>query len=205
MAVKPGNFVHLHLHSQYSILDGAIKIKDLVDKAAEFGMPAVAITDHGNMYASYELYKTCKELKEKKGLRVKPIIGQEFYIAKGSRFDKSKGKEGEKGSYHLILLAKNDKGLKNLMKLSSIGFTEGFYYKPRIDKEVLEKYSEGLIALSACIQGEVPLLHLMGKEKEAEEAAKWYKELFGDDFYLEIQYHGIKEQEKANRLSLIHI
>ena len=193
MAVKTGDFVHLHLHSQYSILDGAIKIKDLVDKAVEYGMPAVAVTDHGNMYASYELYKTCKE----KG--IKPIIGQEFYIAKGSRFDKSKGKEGEKGSYHLILLAKNDKGLKNLMKLSSIGFTEGFYYKPRIDKEVLEKYSEGLIALSACIQGEVPLLYLMGKEKEAEEAAKWYKELFGDDFYLEIQYHGIKEQEKANR------
>ncbi len=191
--VKPGEFVHLHLHSQYSILDGAIKVKDLVDKAVEYGMPAVAVTDHGNMFASYELYKTCKE----KG--IKPIIGQEFYIAKGSRFDKSKGKEGEKGSYHLILLAKNDTGLKNLMKLSSIGFIEGFYYKPRIDKEVLEKYSEGLIALSACIQGEIPLLYLMGKEKEAEEAAKWYKELFGDDFYLEIQYHGIKEQEKANR------
>ncbi len=193
MAVKPGDFVHLHLHSQYSILDGAIKVKDLVDKAVEYGMPAVAVTDHGNMFASYELYKTCKE----KG--IKPIIGQEFYIARGSRFDKSKGKEGEKGSYHLILLAKNDTGLKNLMKLSSIGFIEGFYYKPRIDKEVLEKYSEGLIALSACVQGEIPLLYLMGKEKEAEEAAKWYKELFGDDFYLEIQYHGIKEQEKANR------
>ncbi len=193
MAVKPGDFVHLHLHSQYSILDGAIKVKDLVDKAVEYGMPAVAVTDHGNMFASYELYKTCKDNG------IKPIIGQEFYIARGSRFDKSKGKEGEKGSYHLILLAKNDTGLKNLMKLSSIGFIEGFYYKPRIDKEVLEKYSEGLIALSACIQGEIPLLYLMGKEKEAEEAAKWYKELFGDDFYLEIQYHGIKEQEKANR------
>ncbi len=193
MAVKPGDFVHLHLHSQYSILDGAIKVKDLVDKAAEFGMPAVAVTDHGNMFASYELYKTCKE----RG--IKPIIGQEFYIAKGSRFDRGKGKEGEKGSYHLILLAKNDTGLKNLMKLSSIGFIEGFYYKPRIDKEVLEKYSEGLIALSACIQGEVPLLYLTGKEKEAIEAAKWYKELFGDDFYLEIQYHGLKDQERANR------
>jgi DNA polymerase-3 subunit alpha len=191
--VKPGDFVHLHLHSQYSILDGAIKIKELVKKAKELGMPAVAVTDHGNMFASYELYKTCKE----EG--IKPIIGQEFYIAKGSRFDKKKGGEGEKGSYHLILLAKNDIGLKNLMKLSTIGFTEGFYYKPRIDKEVLEKYSEGLIALSACIQGEIPLLYLMGKEKEAEEAAKWYKELFGEDFYLEIQYHGLKEQERANR------
>ncbi|WP_457678305.1 DNA polymerase III subunit alpha [Thermovibrio sp.] len=190
--VKSGDFVHLHLHSQYSILDGAIKVKDLVKKAKEFGMPAVAITDHGNMFASYELYKACKE----EG--VKPIIGQEFYIAKGSRRDKKKGEGGEKGSYHLILLAKDDTGLKNLMKLSTIGFTEGFYYKPRIDKEVLEKHSEGLIALSACIQGEVPLLYLQGKEEEAVEAAKWYKELFGEDFYLELQYHGIPEQKRAN-------
>jgi DNA polymerase-3 subunit alpha len=190
---KAGDFVHLHLHSQYSILDGAIKIKDLVKKAKEYGMPAVAVTDHGNMYASYELYKTCKE----EG--IKPIIGQEFYIAKGSRFDKHKGEEGEKGSYHLVLLAKNETGLKNLMKLSSIGFLEGFYYKPRIDKEVLEKYSEGLIALSACIQGEIPLLYLQGKEEEAKKVAKWYKELFGDDFYLEVQYHGLKEQKEANR------
>jgi len=188
--VKAGDFVHLHLHSQYSILDGAIKIKDLVEKAKEYGMPAVAVTDHGNMYASYELYKTCREAG------IKPIIGQEFYVAKGSRFDR---KEGEKGAYHLILLAKNDKGLKNLMKLSSIGFVEGFYYKPRIDKEVLEKYSEGLIALSACIQGEVPLLYLTGREEEAERAAKWYKELFGEDFFLEVQYHGIPEQERANK------
>ncbi len=191
--VNRGDFVHLHLHSQYSILDGAIKIKDLVKKAKDLGMPAVAVTDHGNMYASYELYKTCKE----EG--IKPIIGQEFYIAKGSRFDRKKNEDGEKGSYHLILIAKNDTGLKNLMKLSTIGFTEGFYYKPRIDKEVLEKYSEGLIALSACIQGEIPLLYLTGKEKEAVEAAKWYRELFGEDFYLEIQYHGIEEQERANR------
>ncbi len=194
MAVtKRGDFVHLHLHSQYSILDGAIKVKELVNKAKELGMPAVAVTDHGNMFASYELYQACKKAG------IKPIIGQEFYIAKGSRFDKKKGNEGEKGSYHLILLAKNEVGLKNLMKLSSIGFLEGFYYKPRIDKEVLAEYSEGLIALSACIQGEVPLLYLQGKEEEARKAAKWYKELFGDDYYLEVQYHGLKDQEKANR------
>ncbi|WP_163327674.1 DNA polymerase III subunit alpha [Desulfurobacterium thermolithotrophum] len=188
-----GDFVHLHLHSQYSLLDGAIKIKDLVKKAKEYDMPAVAVTDHGNMYASYELYKECT------AEGIKPIIGQEFYIAKGSRFDRKKGNEGEKGSYHLVLLAKNETGLKNLMKLSSIAFLEGFYYKPRIDKEVLEKYSEGLIALSACIQGEIPVLYLQGKEEEARNVAKWYKELFGDDFYLEIQYHGMKEQEKANQ------
>jgi len=191
--VKSGDFVHLHLHSQYSILDGAIKVKDLVKKAKELGMPAVAVTDHGNMYASYELYKEAKKAG------IKPIIGQEFYVAKGSRFDRKKNEGGEKGSYHLILLAKNDVGLKNLMKLSTIGFTEGFYYKPRIDKEVLEKYSEGLIALSACIQGEIPLLYLTGREKEAIEAAKWYKELFGEDFYLELQEHGIPEQARANK------
>ncbi|MEO2068625.1 MAG: DNA polymerase III subunit alpha [Desulfurobacteriaceae bacterium] len=188
-----GDFVHLHLHSQYSLLDGAIKIKDLVKKAKEYGMPAVAVTDHGNMYASYELYTPCKE----EG--IKPIIGQEFYIAKGSRLDKKKGDEGEKGSYHLVLIAKNEIGLKNLMKLSTIGFVEGFYYKPRIDKEVLEKHREGLIALSACIQGEIPLLYLQGKEEEAVKVAKWYKELFGEDFYLEIQDHGLEEQKKANR------
>ena len=107
---KAGDFVHLHLHSQYSILDGAIKIKDLVKKAKEYEMPAVAVTDHGNMYASYELYKTCKE----EG--IKPIVGQEFYVAKGSRFDKKKGEEGEKGSYHLVLLAKNETGLKQSTK-----------------------------------------------------------------------------------------
>ncbi|WP_456484946.1 DNA polymerase III subunit alpha [Desulfurobacterium sp.] len=189
--VGKGDFVHLHLHSQYSILDGAIKIKEMVKKAKELGMPAVAVTDHGNMFASLELYNTCKE----EG--IKPIIGQEFYIAKGSRFDRKEA--GEKGSYHLVLLAKNETGLKNLMKLSSIAFIEGFYYKPRIDKEVLEKYSEGLIAMSACIQGEIPLLYLKGQYEEAEKAAKWYKDLFGEDFYLELQDHGMREQKKANR------
>ena len=120
-----GNFVHLHLHSQYSVLDGAIRIKDLVKKAKELGMPAVAVTDHGNMYASYELYQTCKEAG------IKPIIGEEFYIAKNSRFDRKNSKE--KGTYHIILLAKNNEGLKNLMKLSSIAYHEGYYYKPTID------------------------------------------------------------------------
>jgi len=186
-----GNFVHLHLHSQYSVLDGAIRIKDLVKKAKELGMPAVAVTDHGNMYASYELYQTCKEAG------IKPIIGEEFYIAKNSRFDRKNSKE--KGTYHIILLAKNNEGLKNLMKLSSIAFLEGYYYKPRIDKEVLEKYSEGLIALSACIQGEIPSFLISGNREKAEEALKWYKDLFGNDFYLEVQYHGMKEQEIANR------
>ncbi|SNR73259.1 DNA polymerase III subunit alpha [Desulfurobacterium atlanticum] len=191
MKIGKGDFVHLHLHSQYSILDGAIKIEEMAKKTKELGMPAVAVTDHGNMFGSLELYNTCKKYE------IKPIIGQEFYIAKGSRFDRKEA--GEKGSYHLVLLAKNEKGLKNLMKLSSIAFIDGFYYKPRIDKEVLEKHSEGLIALSACIQGEIPLLYLQGKKEEAEKAAKWYKELFGEDFYLEIQDHGMREQKIANK------
>jgi DNA polymerase-3 subunit alpha len=191
--MKKGDFVHLHLHSQFSILDGAIKIDELVEKAKELEMPAVAVTDHGNMFASYLLYTACKEAG------IKPIIGQEFYVAKGSRFERRRDDDGEKGSYHLVLLAQNEKGLLNLMKLSSLGYTEGFYYKPRIDKELLEKYNEGLIALSACIQGEIPSLYLRGREEDAINSAKWFKELFGENFYLELQYHGLREQERANR------
>ncbi len=191
MKIGKGDFVHLHLHSQYSILDGALKIEEMTKKAKALGMPAVALTDHGNMFGALELYNICKKFE------IKPIIGQEFYIAKGTRFDRKEA--GEKGSYHLVLLAKNETGLKNLMKLSSIAFVEGFYYKPRIDKDILEKYSEGLIALSACIQGEIPLLYLKGQKEEAAKAAKWYKNLFGEDFYLEIQDHGMREQKTANK------
>jgi len=186
--MKKGDFVHLHLHSQYSILDGAIRIGELVKRAKEMGMPAVAVTDHGNMYGSFELYQKCK----KEG--IKPIIGEEFYVANGSRFDRK-----DKKAYHLILIAKDNTGLKNLMKLSSIAFLEGYYYKPRIDREVLEKHSEGLIALSACIQGEIPSLCLSGKREEAERSLKWYRDVFGEDFYLELQYHGLRNQEIANR------
>ncbi len=189
--MKKGDFVHLHLHSQYSVLDGAIRINDLVQRAKELGMPAVAVTDHGNMYASFELYKTCTEAG------IKPIIGEEFYIAKGSRFEKKNSKE--KGNYHIVLLAKNNTGLKNLMKLSSAAFLEGYYYKPRIDKDLLEKHSEGLIALSACIQGEIPSLILSGNVEKAEKVTEWYKDVFGEDFYLEIQYHGMKEQAITNK------
>ncbi len=188
--MQKSDFVHLHLHTQYSILDGAIKIDQLVERAKELNMTSVAITDHGNMFGAFEFYNACK----KEG--IKPIIGQEFYVAKGSRFDRKDATE--KGNYHLVLLAKNPQGLKNLMKLSSIGFIEGFYYKPRIDKEVLEKYSEGLIALSACVQGEIPKLILEGREDEALKAASWFRDIFGDDFYLEVQYHGLDSQKKAN-------
>lgn len=184
------NFVHLHLHSQYSLLDGAIKIKDLVEKAKELNMPAVAVTDHGNMFGSYELYKTAKEAG------IKPLIGQEFYVAPRSRFEKEKDKDKE--PFHLVLIAKNQEGLKNLIKLSSLGFIEGFYYRPRIDKELLAKYSKGLICLSACVQGEIPYYLIRGEEEKAYKAAKFFKEIFGDDFYLEVQNHGLDEEKKAN-------
>ena len=189
------DFVHLHNHSDYSILDGAITIDRLVDTAAQLGMPAIALTDHGNMFGAIEFYQKAK----KKG--IKPIVGQEFYVAPGSRFSKEIARDNKEDiAYHLILLAKDNIGYKNLMKLSSIGYTEGFYYKPRIDMEVLEKYSEGLIASSACIAGEIPVNILRGKLKEACDIAGKYKEIFGkDNFYLELQYHGLKEQEQANR------
>ncbi len=192
---KVMDFVHLHNHSDYSILDGAITIDRLVDTAAQLGMPAIALTDHGNMFGAIEFYQKAK----KKG--IKPIVGQEFYVAPGSRFSKEIARDNKEDiAYHLILLAKDNIGYKNLMKLSSIGYTEGFYYKPRIDMEVLEKYSEGLIASSACIAGEIPVNILRGKLKEACDIAGKYKEIFGkDNFYLELQYHGLKEQEQANR------
>ena len=185
------NFVHLHIHSEYSLLDGANRIKDLPVRAKELGMDAIAITDHGVMYGAIDFYKACK----KEG--IKPIIGCEVYVAMRSRFDKEPNIDNR--YYHLILLAKNNEGYKNLSKLVSLGFLDGYYYKPRIDKEILEKYHEGLICLSACLAGEINQKLLNGKEKEAEEAALWHKNLFGEDYYIEIQNNGIQEQVLANQ------
>ncbi|MBN2159432.1 MAG: DNA polymerase III subunit alpha [Spirochaetes bacterium] len=189
------DFVHLHNHSDYSILDGAITIKKLVKRAAELGMPAVALTDHGNMFGAIDFYQTARKAG------ITPIIGEEFYIAPGSRkLKESVRSNGDETSYHLILLAKNAAGYRNLMKLSSIGYTEGFYYKPRIDLEVLEQYREGLVCSSACLGGQIPSLILKGKTREARQLAGRFKELFGrENFYLELQYHGLKEQETVNR------
>lgn len=184
------DFVHLHIHSEYSLLDGAIRIKDLPVRAKELGMKAIAITDHGVMYGVIDFYKACK----KEG--IKPIIGCEVYVATKSRFDK--GPE-DKRYNHLILLAKNNQGYKNLSKLVSIGFIDGYYYKPRIDLEVLEKYSEGLICLSACLAGAVNQEILNGNMEKAEETALWYKKVFKDDYYLELQNNGIKEQVLVNQ------
>lgn len=188
------DFVHLHNHSNYSILDGAITIDRLIDTAKRLGMPGVALTDHGNMFGALEFYQKAK----KKGIT--PVLGQEFYIAPGSRFDRDSRANGRDSSYHLILLARNTEGYKNLLKLSSIGYIEGFYYKPRIDYETLQKHCGGLICSTACIGGEIPTLILQGKLKEAEETAGKMNELFGrDNFYLELQDHGLPEQKIANR------
>ncbi len=186
-----GDFVHLHIHSEFSLLDGANRIKDLPIRAKELGMDAIAITDHGNMFGAIDFYKACK----KEG--IKPIIGCEVYVAPRSRHDKEANIDNK--YYHLILLAKNMDGYKNLSKLVSIGYTEGYYYKPRIDLEVLEKYHEGLICLSACLAGSVNQALLNGNTEEAEKIALWHKNIFGKDYYIEIQNNGVKEQVLANQ------
>ncbi len=184
------SFVHLHTHTQYSLLDGCNRIKDYVSRVRELGMNAAAITDHGVMYGVIDFYDECK----KQG--IKPIIGCEVYVAPGSRFDRNVRNEKY---YHLVLLAENNTGYQNLLKLVSCGFTEGFYYKPRIDKELLMKYHEGLIASSACLNGEVASLILSGRKQEAYESARTYRDIFGDGyFFLELQDHGIPEQTLVN-------
>ena len=187
-------FAHLHLHSQYSLLDGANKIDDIINKSIEFNMPSVAITDHGNLFGALEFY----EKAVKKG--VKPIIGCEVYVAPGSRLAKN---QNEKHSYHLILLAMNDEGYKNLCKLVSKAYLEGFYYKPRIDKEILQEYNKGLFALSACLKGEIPQKILSGNIEETVKSVQFFSKVFNNDrFYLEVQENGIKEQNVINKVLL---
>ena len=186
-----GNFVHLHIHSEFSLLDGANRIKDLPVRAKELGMDAMAITDHGAMFGAIDFYKACK------ANGVKPIIGCEVYVAPRKRTDKDPNLDAKYS--HLILLAKDNEGYKNLAKLVSIGYTEGFYYKPRIDHEVLEQYHEGLICCSACLAGEVNQAILANDMQKAKQVALWYKSIFGEDYYLEIQNNGIKEQVLANQ------
>jgi len=186
-------FIHLHNHSDYSLLDGAAAVEGLVARARQAGMPALALTDHGNMFGVPRFFRECR----KQG--VKPIIGSEFYLAPGSRHDKSGG-EGLARYYHLVLLAENEQGYKNLLKLSSLAYTEGFYYKPRIDDELLKTHHQGLIALSGCLGGELPRLILEGRTSQARKRAGWYSELFGKgNYYLELQDHGIPEQRTVIR------
>ena len=184
-----GEFVHLHLHTEYSLLDGATRISSIADKALALGQDAVAITDHGVMYGAVEFYNALKE----KG--VKPIIGCEVYVAQRSRHQKE-GRADTSGN-HLILLCKNETGYKNLSYMVSMSFIDGFYSKPRVDMELLRAHSEGLIALSACIAGKIPQLILAGSMPEAEAAALELKEIFGEDFYLEVQNHGLDDERRA--------
>lgn len=183
------DFVHLHVHTEYSLLDGASRVSEVTKRAAELGMKALAITDHGAMYGIIEFYKAAQ------AAGIKPILGCEFYIVNGDRREKS---TAAREYAHLILLAKNKTGYKNLMKLCSAGFTEGFYYKPRIDHEILKEHSEGLVCMSACLAGEIPSALVRGEYDAAKEAAAWYKSVFGEDFYLELQDHGIPEQRMIN-------
>ena len=177
------SFVHLHVHSEYSVLDGASKIEELLKAAQKNGQSALALTDHGNMYGAKSFLDTAAKMKSP----VKPILGCEVYVARGHRTERN-GKE-DQSSYHLILLAKNKKGYHNLIKMVSKGYIEGLYYKPRIDHELLEQYHEGLICSSACLGGEVPRAIASGDIQKAEEIVLWYKSLFGDDYYLEVQRH----------------
>src|SRR5580698_11662147 len=179
MAVPALPFAHLHCHTHYSLLDGANRIDEVVKKVKTAGMNALAITDHGNLYGALEFYNECR------GASINPVLGLEAYIAPGSRFDKSGASRVKEACYHLTLLAMNRVGFQNLVKLSSSAFLEGFYHRPRIDKEILEAHSEGLILLSGCAAGELSQLLLGGRDEEAERLAAWYSKVFGDRFYLE--------------------
>ncbi|MGI9106407.1 MAG: PHP domain-containing protein, partial [Pyrinomonadaceae bacterium] len=192
--MSTNNFAHLHLHTDYSLLDGAIQIKPLAERVRELGMTACAMTDHGNMYGAVSFYK------EMKAHDIKPIIGCEVYLAPGSRFDKKDAQRGEKPYNHMILLARDREGYHNLVRLTSKAFKEGFYRKPRIDRELLAQFSGGLIGLSACLSG-VPQMHLkQGRLDAAEQSAHEFEDILGrGNYFLEIQDHELPEQRKINK------
>jgi len=186
-------FVHLHVHSHYSLLDGLSKIPELVKMAKKQGSNALALTDHGVMYGIIEFYEECKKAG------IKPIIGCEVYMVEGDLKDKTPT-AGKKNYYHLTLLAKNHVGYVNLMKLTTQAHLEGFYYKPRIDHEFLEKYSEGLICLSGCLRGEVPMAIVAGEIEKAKKIIAWHRKVFGEDYYLEMQHNpNLEEQDLVNK------
>ncbi|PIG98673.1 DNA polymerase III subunit alpha [Deinococcus sp. UR1] len=195
---KPKRFAHLHQHTQYSLLDGAAKLKDLLKWAKEVTpegqTPALAMTDHGNMHGAVHFYNYAT------GMGVKPIIGYEAYVVpgEGTRRDRTRGQDGEKGIFHLTLLARDFEGYQNLCRLSSRGYTEGYYYKPRIDHELLREHHAGVIAMSGCLGSEVQQLLLQGREDDAKKRLMWYRELFGENYFIEIQDHGLPEQKKNN-------
>ena len=187
------SFAHLHVHTEYSMLDGASRVDALMRRTAELGMPAVAITDHGVMFGAIDFYKA----GQRHG--VKPIIGTELYMAPGSRFTKGNRKQGDEPYYHLTLLAETQQGYGNLMRLVSRAYLEGYWYKPRADRELLKELSDGLVCLSGCLGAEVNQLLLAGRDREALEAAAWYRDVFGlDRYFIELQDHGIAEQGQTN-------
>ena len=186
------SFAHLHVHTEYSLLDGSNKIKEYVKRIKELGMTAGAITDHGVMFGVIDFYK------EAKAAGINPVLGCEVYVAPNSRFDREMS-HGEDRYYHLVLLAENNQGYQNLMKIVSKGFVEGYYYKPRVDMELLEQYHEGLIALSACLAGEVQRYLVRGLYDEAKQTAQRYEACFGKgNYFLELQDHGIPDQKTVN-------
>ncbi len=192
--MEHANFVHLHLHSQYSLLDGAIKIPDLIQRAKDCKMPAVAVTDHGNMFGAIEFYTKAM------AAGIKPIIGCEIYVAPGSRFEKGNARVSSEASGHLVLLCMNLTGYRNLCHLVSVAYREGFYYKPRVDWDLLREYNEGLIAMTACLGGEIPSLILDKKMDLARQRAQEMAEIFDNErLYLELQENHIPEQEVVNK------
>jgi len=183
-------FVHLHTHSEYSLLDGANRIPDLLDRIVALGMDSLAITDHGNLHGAWTFYE------EAKARKVRAILGFEAYLAFGSRLAREKPADAPGPYSHLVLLAKNRTGYRNLVKLSSIGFLEGFYRRPRIDREVLERHKEGLVGLAACLSGEIALYLRAGNYEAARDSAAYFARLFGPDgFWLEVQNHGIADED----------
>ncbi|MGH7682505.1 MAG: PHP domain-containing protein, partial [Candidatus Eiseniibacteriota bacterium] len=187
-------FVHLHNHSDYSLLDGACRIDRLVERAAGYGMKSVGLTDHGNLFGAVQFHDTAR------AAGLKPLIGCEVYVAHGSRTERPRTPDG-KGAYdHLVLFARNREGYRNLAKLSSAGYLEGFHYKPRVDKELLATHAAGLVCLSACLRGEVPQLVVRGDAEAARRAAEWYRDLFGaENYFFEIQDHGIPDEKTVAR------
>ena len=186
------SFVHLHCHSEYSLLDGANRIDDLIHRAIELEQPVVAITDHGNLHAAWEFQEKARKAK------IKPIIGMEAYVAIGDRRIKGRGGPGQKPYYHLVLLARDEVGYRNLVKLSSLAWVEGFYQRARVDRELLSRYNEGLIVSSACLAGEVAQHLMINDFAGARAAAEWYADTFRDRYYLEVQSHESEGQALLN-------
>ncbi len=195
--MQHAEFVHLHVHSEYSLLDGAARLEKLVQKAKDLHFPAIALTDHGNMFGAIDFYLAA----QKAG--VKPILGCELYVAPGSRRERGSQDGGYEGANHLTVLVRNRNGYQNLIKLVSKAYLEGFYYKPRVDKELLAEHADGLLVLSGCLNSEVSRLLAAGETQRARETAGWYQEVFGrDHYFMEVQAHGLEAQVKVTAETL---